>query len=312
MKLRHAVASLGMAAVISMPAAVGLVVQVAAADEVVAGTDAESKRRELEARIAQLEQERRKLVASNGAVENRALAVTARERLNDVNGQYANVKGKLKEALEAYNKYAKAAIQSRESLANAYETTDNEKVRVATAQANKDEDAVRRAGDSFKAREKQVEFESQRDVAGWTASSHPSAAAELKAYLSSRQEAATAYGKLADAYLAANTNPQDPSPDAIEDLKDNVSSAEMTVALNQRKWVYATEVGKDLESANRLLDDKIIAKIEALKEINAKTIDAIAEQATAVMKLRKADRQRNKAAREIDDMLKNAAAAQSK
>ena len=53
-----------------MPMLVGLGIQIAAADEVAAGTDAEAKRRELEARIAQLEQERRKMVASNGAVEN--------------------------------------------------------------------------------------------------------------------------------------------------------------------------------------------------------------------------------------------------
>ena len=292
-----------------MPMLVGLGIQIAAADEVAAGTDAEAKRRELEARIAQLEQERRKMVASNGAVENRALAVTAAEALHEVNGRYVSAKGKVKEALEAYNRYAKAAIQSREALANAYESTDNDRVRAATAQANRDEDAARRAGDSFKAREKQVEFESQSPVASWQASSHTSAAGEFKAYLTSRQDAATAYGKLADAYLAANQNPKDPSPDAIEDLKDNVTASELAVALSQRKWVYAAELGKDMESANRLFDDKIIAKIEAMKEVNAKTIDAIAEQTAAVMKLRKADRQRNKAAREIEEMLRIATAA---
>jgi hypothetical protein len=302
-------ASMWLLLVMSMPVLIGVGVQIAAGDEVEAGTDTVSKRRALDAKIAQLEQERRKMVASNGAVENRMLATNMAENVNEANGQYGAAKGKLKDALDIYNKFAKTAIQSRYALADAYETTDNEKVRVATERANKDDDAFKRAADSFKAREKQVDFESQKQVASWQASSHPSAAAEFKAYLDSRQDAAAAYAKLADGYLAANANPQDPSPDAIEDLKDNVTAAELAVALAQRKWVYAAEVGKDLESANHLLADNIVAKIEAMKAINAKTIEAIAEQTAAVMKLRKADRQRNKAAREIEDMLKSATAA---
>lgn len=231
------------------------------------------------------------------AADQRAAAAQMRKQADTIAASYAAAEdAAIKAAANTVAERYRDMAAVREKMADAIESGDNDtltRLQDEWTKANrKAADQEQRLGSLGYA----ATYSATREVEGWRANTPASALDYLNTFLAARTKAAEAWLKVAD---MANRGLD---PFAVEKLKDDAVMAGYEVTMAQRRWSSACDIANRQAQAAGLNSRDLIAKIEELKSLDQRAIDAIRKGAEADLALRRLDRTRQQLTAEADKL----------
>lgn len=237
------------------------------------------------------------LAQGSAAQESRAMASQLRKQADAVVSSYAAAEdAAIKAAAGAVAERYRDMAAVRDKMADAIEAGDND---AATRLQDDWQKANRKAADQeqrLSALGYAANYASTREVEAWRTSTPASALDELSAFLGARTKATEAWLKVAD---MANRGMD---PFAVDKLKDDAVMAGYEVTIAQRRWSSASDIANRLSQAAALNSRDLKEKIEEIRNVDLRAIDAIRKGAEADLALRRFDRSRQQLTAEAEKL----------